>query len=101
MTGTAGQATVEDEAIVIYQSTDREGSTFSLSPDARRLLQERFGDKIHVAPRIFVAHETRSDLERLHGKLAKPLVALLTGLGEEHVAHVAVEFRDPVTGRSL
>jgi hypothetical protein len=52
-------------------------------------------------PRIFIAHETRDDLERLHGSLAKQLVALLTGLSDEHVAQVAVEFRNPVTNRSL
>jgi hypothetical protein len=100
MNGT-GQAKVEDEAIVVYQSTDREGSTFSLSPAARRALQKRFGDKLHVAPRIFIAHETRNDFERLHGSLVRQLVALLTGLGDEHVAQVAVEFRDPVTDRAL
>lgn len=91
---------VEDKTIVVYQCTDREGSTFSLSPNARCILQERFGDRIHFAPRIFIAHGTR-DFDRLHGSLAKQLVALLTGLGEEHVAQVAVEFQDPVTGRSL
>jgi CRP-like cAMP-binding protein len=101
MTSSAGQAKVEDDTIVVHQSTDREGSTFSLSRDARRTLQERFGDKIHFTPRIFIAHETRDDLERLHGSLAKQLVALLTGLSDEHVAQVAVEFRDPVTDRSL
>jgi len=101
MNASAGQAAVDGEAIVIYQSTDREGSTFSLSPDARRSLQQRFGDKLHFAPRIFIAHETRGDFQRLHGSLAKQLVALLTGLGDEHVARVSVEFRDPVTGRAL
>jgi hypothetical protein len=101
MSASAAQATVEDEKIVVYQSTDREGSTFSLSPDARRVLQQRFGDKIHFAPRIFIAHETRDDFERLHGSLAKQLVALLTGLSEEHVAQVTVEFQDPVTNRPL
>lgn len=101
MNANAGQATREDEPIVVYQSTDREGSTFSLSSDARRILQERFGDKIHFAPRIFIAHDTRDDFERLHGSLAKQLVALLTGLSDEYVAQVAVEFRDPVTERSL
>ena len=100
MDGTAGQATVEDEPIVVYQSTDREGSTFSLSPVARRVLQQRFGDRVHFTPRIFIAH-SRDDFERLHGALAKQLIALLTGLGEEHVAQVAVEFRDPVTDRAL
>lgn len=101
MNADAGQATREDEPIVVYQSTDREGSTFSLSSDARRILRERFGDKIHFAPRIFIAHDTRDDFERLHGSLAKQLVALLTGLSDEYLAQVAVEFRDPVTERSL
>lgn len=101
MNASAEQATIEDEAIVVYQSTDREGSTFSLSPDARRILQQRFGDKLHLAPRIFIAHESRDDFERLHGSLARQLVALLTGLDDEHVAQVTVEFRDPVTNRSL
>lgn len=100
MSASAEQATMEDETIVVFQSTDREGSTFSLSPDARRVLQQRFGDKLHFAPRIFIAHETRDDFERLHGSLAKQLVALLTGLSDEHVAQVTVEFRDPVTNRS-
>ncbi len=102
MSASAEQATIEDERIVVFQSTDREGSTFSLSPDARRVLQQRFGDKIHFSPRIFIAHETRGDdFERLHGSLAKQLVALLTGLSDEQVAQVTVEFRDPVTNRSL
>src|SRR4051812_49213346 len=100
MSASAEQTTMEDETIVVFQSTDREGSTFSLSPNARRVLQQRFGDKIHFAPRIFIAHETRGDFERLHGSLAKQLVALLTGLSDEYVAQVAVEFRDPVTNRS-
>lgn len=100
MSASAEQATIEDETIVVFQSTDREGSTFSLSPDARRVLQQRFGDKIHFAPRIFIAHETRGDFERVHGRLAKQLVALLTGLSDEQVAQVTVEFRDPVTNRS-
>jgi hypothetical protein len=90
---------MEDETIVVFQSTDREGSTFSLGPDARRVLQQRFGDKIHFAPRIFIAHGTRDDFERLHGHLAKQLVALLTGLSDEYVAQVTVTFRDPVTNR--
>lgn len=76
------------------------GSTFSLSPDARRVLQQRFGDKIHFAPRIFIAHETCDDVDRVHGSLAKQLVALLTGLSDEQLAQVTVKFRDPVTNRA-
>ena len=59
----------EDTRIVVYQSTDRSGSTFALSPEAERMLQERYGAKFHGSPRIFIAHEAheiKNDLERLH-----------------------------------
>jgi hypothetical protein len=89
--------------IVVYQSTNREGSTFALSPDAKRKLEDRFGEKFRAAPRIFVAHEVRDDdLDRLHGSLAKQLVMLLTGLDDESLSQAgAIEFRDPVTERRL
>jgi hypothetical protein len=91
-----------DRRIVVYQSTDREGSTFALSPDARRMLEDRFGEKLHVSPRIFVAHEDQDDLERLHGSLAKHLVMLLTGLDDESLAQAGdIEFWDPVTDQRL
>lgn len=94
----------DNDKIVIYQSTNREGSTFALSPETRRALQARFGDKLHVSPRIFVAHGmpeapgTRDDLERLHGRLAKQLLALLTGFDQDLLAQLGeFEFRNPVT----
>lgn len=103
MHGSASPATVdEDTRIVVYQSTDRSGSTFALSPEAERMLQERFGSKLHGSPRIFVAHEIRDDLERLHGRLAKHLVMLLTGLDADLLGQVGdIEFRDPVTEQRL
>jgi hypothetical protein len=103
MHGSIAQADVDDGGrIVIYQSTDREGSTFSLSPETKRALQERFGDKFHLSPRIFIAHSTRDDLERLHGSLAKQLVALLTGFDDELLARVGdLEFRNPVTDQLI
>jgi hypothetical protein len=109
MHGSVGQAQVDDdERIVIYQSTDREGSTFALSPETKRALQERFGDKLHASPRIFIAHGapgapgTRDDMERLHGRLAKQLLALLTGFDDELLARIgAFEFRNPVTDQLL
>lgn len=92
----------DDGTLVIYQSTNREGSTFSLSPETKRALRERFGDKVHVSPRIFIAHGTRDDLARLHGRLAKQLIALLTGLDDELLAQVgSFEFRNPVTDQLL
>lgn len=108
MYGGASPATVEDEAqIVVYQTTDREGSTFALSPEARRMLQGRFGAKFHGSPRIFIAHDIRAgdvqgDLERLHGRLARQLVMLLTGLDDQSLAELGdIEFRDPVTEQRL
>lgn len=44
--------------LVIYECSHREGSTFALSPATIRMLAGRFGDKLHVVPRIFVAHGT-------------------------------------------
>jgi hypothetical protein len=103
MYGSANPAEVNDETrIVVYQSTDREGSTFALSPEARRILQSRFGAKFHGSPRIFIAHDIRDDLERLHGRLAKQLVMLLTGLDDQSLAQIGdIEFRDPVTEERL
>lgn len=95
----------EDTRIIVYQSTDRSGSTFALSPDTRQMLKERFGAKFHGSPRIFIAHEIheiQNDLERLHGKLAKQLVTLLTGLEAELLGQVGdIEFMDPVTEELL
>jgi hypothetical protein len=103
MHGSARSAELgEEPRIVVYQSTDREGSTFSLSPAARRRLEERFGEKLHTSPRIFVAHTMRDSLERLHRSLARQLVMLLTGLDDADLAQAGeIEFRDPVTERRL
>ena len=103
MYASANPAEVDDETrVIVYQSTNREGSTFALSPGARRMLQQRFGAKFHGSPRIFIAHDIRDDLERLHGRLAKQLVMLLTGLDEPSLAQIGdIEFRDPVTDQRL
>jgi hypothetical protein len=91
-----------DDRIVIYQSTDREGSTFSLSPETRRMLERRFGAKFHVSPRIFVAHDTGDAFRRLHGNFSRQLLALLTGLEDSALDDAGdLEFRDPVTDRRL
>jgi hypothetical protein len=98
MHDSVGQAQDDGEKLVIYQSTNREGSTFSLSPETKRALRERFGDKLHVSPRIYIVHGARDDLERLHGSLATQLVALLTGFDHDLLAQIGdFEFRDPVT----
>lgn len=83
--------------IVVYQSTDREGATFALSRETREFLKRRFGDAARLSPRIFIARETQHDFEQIHGKLAKQLVALLTGLSTDKLENLPVEFRDAVT----
>lgn len=88
--------------VVVYQSADRDGSTFELSPSARRLLQRRFAGALHLAPRVFIAHSSQADFERLHGSLGQQIIILLTGLTAERLQEVgAVEFRDPVTEQPL
>lgn len=97
-----GEPSVEDDGVVVYQSGDREGSTFELSSRTRRILEGRFAGAVHFAPRMFVAHETPADFGRLRESLARQIVMVLTGLGEERLAEVgAVEFRDPVSERPL
>ena len=91
-----------DEPVVINQSTDRSGSTFALDYFTRRALAERFGDRLHLVDRIFVAHTTQDALDRLHARMARQLLALLTGLDEELLAQLPhLEFMDPVTERRL
>lgn len=91
-----------DEPIVIYQSATREGSTFALSTPSRRVLEQHFGAQLRVSPRVFIAHSTRDDYERLHGTIGKQIVLLLTGLSEDRLAEMGpLEFRDPVTEHCL
>jgi hypothetical protein len=96
------EPSVDDgKTIVIYECSDREGSTFALSSATTRKLVESFGDKLHVVPRVFVAHGPNKH-DRLHGNLAKPLIALLTGLEDELLVKIeTVVFWDPVTDQRL
>jgi hypothetical protein len=102
MRGSARSAPDDAGRIVIYQSTDREGSTFSLSPATRRKLEERFGDSFQVTPRIFVAHAKSGSFERLHGRQAKQLLALLTGFDNDLLGQLGdIEFRNAVTDQLI
>lgn len=96
-------ATIDTRApshhVVIYQSADREGSTFELSRESLIELRQSF-PQLRVSPRVFVAHGTRDDFERLHGtSLAQQIAILLTGLPIDRLG--TLEFRDPVTERTL
>lgn len=118
MYGSAGPAPIDEEPrLVVYQSTDREGSTFSLSPAARRMLEARFGERLHASPRIFIAHPVGvtpvgaapvpsrpvgDTPGRWHGRRVQHLVVLLTGLEDQELAQAGeIELRDPVTDQRL
>lgn len=122
MYGSAGPAPIDEEPrLVVYQSTDREGSTFSLSPAARRMLEARFGERLHASPRIFIAHPIAHPVGaapvgaapapsrpagdppgRWHGRRVQHLVVLLTGLDDQDLAQAGeIELRDAVTDQRL
>jgi len=88
MTRIAKRAVLADEPIVIYQSSDLEGSTFELSLETEKSLEAHFGDQLRMAPRIFIAHAKPSAADRLHGRLATKLLSLLTGLDEAQLAEL-------------
>lgn len=86
------------EPIVIYRSVNREGQTFALKPTSRQFLRNRFGSSVHSSPRVFIAHETKANLDELHGSIAEQVIHLLTGVSSERLKDIGgVVFRDPVT----
>lgn len=90
------------DPIVIYRSVNREGATFALKPSSRERLRERLGDAAHIRSRVFIAHETRADLEAVQENLASQVVQLLTGLSEERLREFGgVVFRDPETDADI
>lgn len=90
------------DPIVIYRSVNRDGATFALKPSSRELLQQRFGDAVHIRSRVFIAHETKADYDSVHGGVAPQVVQLLTGLSAERLREFReVEFRDPVTESAI
>lgn len=66
------------------------------------MLEDRFGAKLRISPRIFVAHAERDGRAQLHQNLAKHLLMLLTGLDDKSLAQAGdIELRDPVTEQRL
>ncbi|MEM9461458.1 MAG: hypothetical protein AAGF11_45260 [Myxococcota bacterium] len=87
------------EPIVIHRSVNRDGQTFALAPLSRERVKEHFGDRVHLYPRVFIAHETAEDYHSIRGGLAVQVVHLLTGVPTEHLDKIGgVCFLDPVTG---
>ena len=89
-------------SVVIYRSVNRDGETYALEPRSLKRVRERFGAAAHVHPRIFIAHETRTNHDYVRAAIAPQVVLLLTGLSEEQLAPLGgVTFRDPVTDQDL
>jgi hypothetical protein len=96
---TAEALDLTPEPIIIYRSVNHDGQTFGLAPSSRKRLREHFGeDRLHLHPRVFVAHETADDYDSMYGDLARQVVQLLTGLSPDRLQSLGgVMFRDPVT----
>ena len=98
----SGVETEADEPLVVYRSSDRTGATYALNLRVRERLRQQYGDAVHLPPRVFIAHETKDDYQRIHGSIRRQIVFLLTGLSEDRLAELGpIEFRDPVTEEEI
>lgn len=90
------------EPIIIYRSVNDAGQTFGLDSLSHERLRRRFGDTVHLHPRVFIAHDTTKNHQALHEDLAAQVVQLLTGTSESSLAELGgVSFRDPATDKEL
>lgn len=88
--------------IKILRSVDRQGATYALDLDSVDRLREDYGKKLHIAPRIFIAHETASDYAEIRGALQPQIAAILTGLSEGEIEDLGlITFVDAVTEKPL
>lgn len=97
------QATADrSEPIVVFRSVNREGETYALEPRSLDRLRAALGDAVRSHPRIFIAHETRADYDRVESSMTSHIIQLLTGVTEERLRVLGgVIFRDPVTEQDL
>ncbi len=92
----------DTKQIVIYRSVDRDGATFALEPESRERVKQKFSGEVHIHPRIFIAHETRSDYASISARIVPQVVQLLTGVAEERLATLGrLRFCDPVTEQDI
>ena len=90
------------EPLIIYRSYNLDGETFALEPRSLKRLRLAFGAEVHIRPRVFLAHETRTGHEQLKSAIVPQVVLLLTGIPEERLRALGgVTFRDPVTDQDL
>jgi hypothetical protein len=88
--------------ITIFRSTDRDGATYALAQVSREAVKAAFAT-VHLPPRVFIAHETHDDYQRIHGSMRSQIIQLLTGVDEDRLVTTlgAVRFCDPVTEREI
>lgn len=90
------------EPLIIHRSVDRQGATYALERRSKDRLREMFGPALHLAPRLFIAHETEADFAEIRGQIQPQIAAILTGLAEDRLSEVApILFVDPVTEKEL
>ncbi len=91
-----------NEPLVILRSTDSDGATYALSATAPRRVRDRFGDAVHLVPRVYVAHADASDYAEIHGSTRGLIAQLLTGLAPERLGECGeIRFLDAVSERDL
>lgn len=99
---TAQALDLAHEPIVIFRSVSGNGQTFALDPSSKARVREFFGHRVHLHPRVSIAHETAADYESMRGDLVPQIIQLLTGVSREQLEQLGeVIFRDPVTDEEV
>jgi hypothetical protein len=95
------EATKGREALVVYRSLDGTGATYALERRTRERVRA-FAQFAALPPRVFIAQESGTDYERVHGTVRGLVVQMLTGLSKDRLESIGpVEFVDPVTEQRL
>jgi hypothetical protein len=86
------------EPFVIYRSVNRDGETYALEPRSLERLRAKLGGQVHARPRVFIAHEAKSDDSAMIGDISSQIILILSGIPEERLRELGgVIFQDPVT----
>lgn len=97
----SAEATKGREALVVYRSVDGTGATYALERRTRERVRA-YAQSATLPPRVFIAQESGTDYERVHGSVRNLVVQMLTGLSKERLESIGpVEFVDPVTEQRL
>lgn len=88
--------------ITILVGQQQDGHTFMLEPKSRRLLRDRF-PQVTVVKKVFISHETRQDLEAVHGDILNQVVSLLAGVSPQRLGkeNIGVMFNDVMNDKNV